>query len=584
MGRIASGQTRTDRYFERQKNGSYYVYERQSVYDSKTGQYKSIGKTLLGKIPAGHPLTEEPVPTRPKIKAKQKSGQEISVTRTSTGMIDILNHIVDNSGVKNELDKVLDEDIGTRDKILTCAMYLLANDGESWAGMHTWTRDHLEFLPYIHGPITKDVAHDLVDYLGNHPEIKTKVFVERAKDLDDDELLALDSSTYYIETETGEIRFVQPSMHKDKSIKPVYNVVEIFAIKRRKPIAYTIIPGNIPDSKTVGAVLKKLDFLKLKTLEMVSDGGYCTEESVGLMLSKNQHFVTHIEADTKWISSIIEENRSDLLYGGEVVKKDSSFTGLRFPVKHTFHYNDEDTGKANEITKRVNVFIYHSSSKAAIDERDLLEKFSRYSEDLLDDAVVGENQKEFDSFCQKYMVITKNESGAIIKITRNNAEWKKKMRHNGFLVIIADKEKDINAAFEKYRARETIEEDIKNGKMHSGCDITRKHSEETIDGQFFVQFECKSLRESFHLELNSIKSNLAVPNGNDKHDKTLALKKESKLRRWLQQTSMVNIIKWFAQLKQTVVKDGKKEYVWKPDYIERDKMFLEKLGLYTDEK
>jgi len=321
--------------------------------------------------------------------------------------------------------------------------------------------------------------------------------------------------------------------------------------------------------------------LNLKALELVSDGGCCTDETIGLMLSSKQHFVTHIEADTKWIAPIIEENMNDLLYGGEVINEDPGFTGMRFPVKHTFQYTDENTGRAKEITGQLNVFIYHSTVKAANDEKEMLVKFSRYKQDLLNNAVFCDDKKDFDSFCEKYMTISRDEAGNIISVNRKNENWKKRMRFNGFIVIIADREKNLEMAFEKYRARETVEENIKDGETDFGAHVTRILSEETINGQCFLQFECKTLRESFRLELNSIKRNLAVPNGNDEHDRLSELKKERMLREWLQKTSTADIMMWFDQLKQTVIKGERKEYEFNPDYIERDKMFLNKLGLYT---
>ena len=83
------------------------------------------------------------------------------------------------------------------------------------------------------------------------------------------------------------------------------------------------------------------------------------------------------------------------------------------------------------------------------------------------------------------------------------------------------------------------------------------------------------------MELKSIKRNLAVPNGNDEHDTSENLKLERKLRSWLQHTSLVNIIKWRAKLTATSIHHGKKEYLWQPDTIKRDKLFLEKIGIKT---
>ena len=46
-------------------------------------------------------------------------------------------------------------------------------------------------------------------------------------------------------------------------IKNVYKIVVIYSITSRQPIAYAILPGNIPDGKTVPNALEQLKALKL---------------------------------------------------------------------------------------------------------------------------------------------------------------------------------------------------------------------------------------------------------------------------------------------------------------------------------
>lgn len=67
MGRKASGKERHDRIEKKQKNGTIYVYDRVSVYDSEKRYYKSIKSTLIGKKMPG---SDEIVPTRPKAAAR----------------------------------------------------------------------------------------------------------------------------------------------------------------------------------------------------------------------------------------------------------------------------------------------------------------------------------------------------------------------------------------------------------------------------------------------------------------------------------------------------------------------------------
>ena len=317
MGRKPSGKPSIDRIRRIQKNGYVYVYERTRVLDEETHKYKS-SQTLLGRLPDGsEDLYGELLPTRPKRKAlnlfvsnpSQPSIPESDKLRT--GMIDIVSNICDYSGLYSVFNTILSDEAGIRQKILTCAWYDFASDGDTWPGITNWSTKYQGLLPYSSGPITKNMYHSLFAEIGTREDIKIGLFQKLCDGLEDETLLALDSSTFFTESEN--LVNARNAVHKDGQIKNVYKIVYFYAINCRKPIAYAIIPGNIPDSETVYNALLQLQMLRLNNVEIVSDNGYCTEPVIALYLEKSQPFLTRIEADIKWISPIIEKNRSKLL-------------------------------------------------------------------------------------------------------------------------------------------------------------------------------------------------------------------------------------------------------------------------------
>lgn len=570
---------RVDTVKEKQKNGSVYVYERRSRYNREKKRYDAISKKLIGKIPKGHSLDEKPIPTRDKKKVTSESKISLTIPNTSTAMMRILKTVTQNTGIEEEIKQAIPDNSGMAKKVQTAAMYLFASDGDSWPGLFNWTHKYLQDLPYNYNPISEDMAHEMFEFLGEHPEIKERIFLKRAGELAEEELLALDSTTFAIETQSGEIHFVRYSIHKDHLIKQVFKVVVIYAIKRRRAVAYAIIPGNITDSATVPTVLEKLKFLKLNNLELVSDGGYCTDGNIGLMLAGKQPFLDHIDADASWIYDLIDKKREEIIYGGEIIRADSSFSGIKETVTRTFAYTDPETRKEKTIESTVYVFIYYSPFKFAKDDCTLRTDYNTYQMDLLEGAALLDDKKKVENFSKKFMIIKKDQNGTIISITRNDRAWKKKTKTNGFLVLVGTIDQSLDQAFEKYRSREGIEEDIKNVKMHTGAKTVYKQSEETIDGQYLVQFEASTLTDSFQVQLNNVRKNLCIINGTYPHDSTDNLKKERKLRTWLSKTSKHNILTWFDGVKIMTLDNGSEQFVLKPDYTERDRLLLNKLGI-----
>lgn len=104
------------------------------------------------------------------------------------------------------------------------------------------------------------------------------VFHSRAKSYGNNEVIALDSSTF--EAQGTGLKSGRKSIHKDKLIKNVYKVVTLYSMSSRAPIAFAKIPGNIPDSMTVPNALKLLSSLHMDKAEVVTDNGYYSEDNI----------------------------------------------------------------------------------------------------------------------------------------------------------------------------------------------------------------------------------------------------------------------------------------------------------------
>ena len=152
MSKPISGEIKTYQVKVKRPNGGYYVYERTERYEN--GRMRKIGKdVLIGKIlpndPEGHI-----VPTRPKKKSVRDTGKSsspdpesatyshISATRRHIGSSEILDAIAEKSGIEQDIYSLLDVDIGTAQKLISCARFLTCTDGESLSHIATWQLMH----------------------------------------------------------------------------------------------------------------------------------------------------------------------------------------------------------------------------------------------------------------------------------------------------------------------------------------------------------------------------------------------------------------------------------------------------------
>ncbi|GHV43781.1 hypothetical protein FACS1894187_26010 [Synergistales bacterium] len=162
-----SGEIKTRIIHNAQKNGDIYVLERQTIYDSDKKRNRVLSTKLLSKIPKGSKI---PVQTRPKKShsdKESKSSRKITASRDRIGMMELIEHIGTVSGIDDGI--YCNTDLGTAQKILSIARYLLATDGNSLPGILAWQYNHP--LPYEDG-ITEDVYHDLFAQVGRDESLQ----------------------------------------------------------------------------------------------------------------------------------------------------------------------------------------------------------------------------------------------------------------------------------------------------------------------------------------------------------------------------------------------------------------------------
>lgn len=579
MPRKASGAIKVGIARERQKNGDIYIYERKTKYDPIKGYSVTISKTLTGKIVNG---TDTVVDTRPKRRVAAPistigTTAEPKTVKRHVGMLDIVSHVAGKSGISAEISQATGNDKGIAQKIQTLVWYDFATDGETWPGLVPWTTKYAGLLPYRESPISQDMYHDLFIYLGRNESIKQSIFRHRAAAMGDGELLALDSTTIYTESENLNVGRSAP--HKDKLIKNVYKVVEIYSITSRQPVAYARIPGNISDGTTVENALKQLDVLECPKVEIVADSGYSAESNMTMMIKKGYPFIMHVPTDTRWVQPLVEEYRELLMNGGEIIHCDPKFSGVTIMQMHDFAYERQRTsrksglerGETEILSRRIYVHIYYSSLKKAEEDIKFRMQYDAVRSDILSGAyLTPEDQK----FADQYMDIS-YWGDRITGVEVKHKAYEKRCRYHGFIVLVAQKEKDTNVALEKYRAREYVEEDFKNSKSHTGGNHPRVWDDDTLDGQILVQFLAQSMHESFESMLRSLRDTLAIPNGDMEHDTNEKLKEEKQLKNWIRKTSLHNILSWFDAVEETSV-NGKK---WRTESTKRDRLFVEKLGI-----
>ena len=572
-----SGTIKTSRVNVKQKNGDIYVMERQTLYDPVKKYNKVVSSKLIAKIPKGEKIE---VPTRPKRPNGSKlpiKPQKVSASRKRVGMMDIIGHIGFISGIDAAI--YASTDIGTAQKIISLARYLLATNGQTLPGIQTWQYTHP--LPYVNG-ISEDVYHALFHDIGLDESLQQNFFHERCALLGDHGAIAYDSTT--ISTYSGQQPEARYGYNKAKDGLKTVKLLTLYSIESRQPVAFTKQPGNLPDVSSIENALKQLSVLGVDHAEIVTDNGYYSESNLSEMLQKGFGFVTLAKTNIKWIRPEIEARIEELSSIHSVCPFDPTTHGVTVMLMHDFdkvrkyasHKSGAEKGAVERFKRRVYLHIYFNASRQAEDriefETDLMELKS-----MIEDGIpVDELSRSAQEKVKKYMSIST--WGKKTTVRFKDKECQEAYKYHGYFTLVSNREKDCFECLRIYRKRETIEACFEAEKQHADGSRIRVWSPDTLRGRMFVQFVSLCYYEYFSDQLRKIKPTLGKQNKDGIRTKeTVDL--EEKLLRWMENTPVYLQLQWFDTVEEVKVSSELRNKRWNTEITARDALYLEKLGM-----
>jgi transposase len=574
----ASGEIKTRIIRNTQKNGDIYLLERQTIYDPDKKRNKVLSTKLLSKIPKG---SETPVPTRPKkphFDKEQNCSREIMASRNHTGMMELIDHIGSASGIDDGIYS--NTDIGTAQKIISIARYLLATNGQSLPGILTWQFNHP--LPYEDG-ISEDIYHDLFVQVGRDESLQQNFFANRCASIKERAVLAYDSTTISTYSENQiEARY---GFNKDEDGLKTIKLLTLYSIETRQPVAFTKQPGNLPDVITIENALKQLSALGLGDAEIITDNGYYSDHNLAALFLAHFDFVTLVKTSLKWVRAEIDGNLDNLGSVSSACPFDTGTHGITRTLMRDFVKVRKYAGKKSGIQKgdketfrrRVYLHLYFNAGRKVEDDicfdNDLIE----LRKSIEDGAKVEDLPKSAQDKAAKYLQI--KGQGNSIRVSFKEAACAKAKRRHGYFALVSNCEKDAFECLRKYRKRERIESYFESMKQRADGTRVRVWDTDTLRGRMFVQFIALCYYEYLSNEIRNMKQLLGVKNGDPEHDIATNLSLERKLKGWLNNSPIYIVLQWFDAVETVNVSSKLRSRRWTTEITARDRMFLKKMGM-----
>lgn len=570
MPRKASGKPKIQRIQRPQANGDIYIYDVTTLYNPAKRYNEHVSSVLVGKIPVGE---TEMVPTRPR-KSTKKS--DIEATRINVGVTDILSWIGKQSGIDKDIYDSTDK--GTAQKILSIAWFWMANQDRTIRHIEEWQISHR--VPYSEG-LSEDICYLLMKQLGIDVSISQNYFRNRATHASSKASIAVDTTT--ISSYSENLNDVRYGYNKDGSDLATVKLLTLFSLEDHQPIAFMRQPGNIPDVISVLNALKQLSVFGMSKPLVVLDGGFFSDENIFTFMQRHTKFLMRGPLDGRWIRPELDTVMDTFETPSNVCPYDSNVYGttvsitLQFDSERKYTRNGISKGDTVSVEHRIYLHFFLNVDKARIEKAALLDEIKSVKQQLeqgVDERLLTKSEQ---NIVRKYLKIRRTPKR--FSVNMDDDAILKETLYYGYFILLSNNKMGTFEALREYRLREKTEEGFRIDKQYNDAHVTRSKTTTSLEGRFFCQFVAYGYEEYFQSEINRVKKSLAVPTGDPIHDNSDTFKKEKALLNWLNKMSVSKLFDWFDAIQETTVNSKIGKNRWRTETIERDRLFLRKLGV-----
>ena len=601
MSRPVSGKTTTYQYKVKKKNGYSYVYQRTEKYDPSTKRMIKVGSVvLLGKVKDDDP-SQTILKTRPKKPSSKKqvsqpqvqaaaasdpsassgSGESPRVetaSRLRAGACQILDCIAEKTGIESDIYSILDK--GTADKLISCARFLVCSADEPLSRVRTWQLTHP--IPYEDG-LSKDICHRLTQELGTDETFRQRLFQLRFDRQPADEIVvAVDGSTVstYSENQVA----ARHGFNKDGDGLPTIKWMDLYASRTHEPLAFSLQPGNIPDVVSIHNTLEQLEaVIGGRRVILISDNGFYSDSNAYELISGGYDFISRVELNTGWVHDRLEKERQRLESSSCCCDNDGYVVGVTRRVFHTFHEKPKEGAEPSSVRRICYLHFFLDMSKRSR----MSAEFNTRLKELEDQIMAGYPLDSMNAKAKKmadaFLEVTYGEDSISVRHKEENII--KEKEDYGIFSLISYGESsllsDTARTFKEYICREHIEDHFRAEKNSLDGNHVRSWYGESYMGKVIINFVALCYEERLWSEIARIKQLLQKDIADSKasgKNKTIAAKKQ-KLLTWLNGMSLHELLSWFDAIENIEVSTQIRSKKWSTEVLERDKMFLDLLGV-----
>lgn len=259
----------------------------------------------------------------------------------------LLDKVAEATGVKDDLLKVLGGNHEMVNDVLTLA-YFPFIENLPYNQLSQWQKEVK--APSEHELNSVSITRLTQSITERH---RMDLFRCRARRVGRDELCAVDSTSM----STYGFNLVDIRWGKNKERLPLRQTLEVvvYSPTSHMPIYYKELPGNMPDCRTVGLIMRELEHAGFKNLVLITDRGYESMKNLELYIAKGQKVITSVKVTGSDVMAKIKA--IDMSHGfpqGMTIAPKDNLYYAQYDMEYSVKGNGDNVIKADKY--RLNLY------------------------------------------------------------------------------------------------------------------------------------------------------------------------------------------------------------------------------------
>lgn len=355
-----------------------------------------------------------------------------------------------------------------------------------------------ELPPTWKSSLTSDsVVHGFIARIGEDVKSREAFLQAWVQNHKDNEAVVYDTTS--ISSYSPSLELAEWGYNRDDEFMPQINF-SIGATQEGMPLFYRVLPGSIPDVRTLSNTLHIISDYGIENIDLSLDRGFFSAANLRDLLKLNYGFTIGVPWTTKQAQNLLKRNRKR----------------LESP-RHAFLYNSKPMRHVTDVWEHENVKL---SAHLFFDPERHIDSMMRVEKQVLDivDKANDEKFKTLNAARQWINDNVKSRAACLryfqtddgtIKVDFKPASLASASARSGYTLIITHNKKDVQetatSVLDNYRNRDMVEKLFDFLKTEHKQYRLRTANDASVEGRFFLGFITLIIRAELEKRLRVAK-------------------------------------------------------------------------------